>query len=176
MSLNINDDNELETASRSNDRDALLVDHNDNEPSEPAHMLRLERQNISANRRFFRSRSSSRLGNNLSFFFFFSFFVFLFLFSCFSEQANCFSAFVTQFYLVFYKSVLTLVRRLGSTLAYLLSPVLVCCALLFLQWLANDLVDREAPNGGPIQPVGVLPKVSERTTLGWSECLTFPFK
>lgn len=82
---------------------------------------------------------------------------------------------MTQFYLVFYKSILTLLRRFGSTLAYLLSPVLVCCVLLFLQWLSNDLIDRETPTGGPVQPIGVLPKVREFLFFSFFFLLPFHF-
>jgi hypothetical protein len=76
-------------------------------------------------------------------------------------QANCCSAFVTQFNIVFFKSLLTLARRTGSTVAYLLSPVFVCLALLFLQWLSNQLFDVHTPTGGPLQPIGVLPRVNQ---------------
>lgn len=59
------------------------------------------------------------------------------------------------------KSLLTLLRRTGSTVAYVLSPVFVCLALLFLQWLSNQLIDRELPTGGAVQLVGTVPLVRQ---------------
>jgi hypothetical protein len=67
-------------------------------------------------------------------------------------------SFLLQTKIVMKKTLLTLARRRGSTIAYLSSPILVCVLLVLLQQLGNVITNKDYPHGGVLTDVGLVPK------------------